>query len=249
MLLLGSNKGKSMDTYKVNWTKPLNLVIMAPPGGGKDSLIQLILADLEKQGFERPLHISTSDLLIKEIKKNTEHGKKLAEIMDRGDLIDDETIIPIFENYLKSSDLSKGFFLNGYPRNLKQSKHLSRFLESLGKPLDFVLYVEVPDDEIVNRLMFRLTCKECGMVYHEIRRPPKKVRTCDNCDSKLYTRPEDEKKAILKRTKLAREFFTSVKNYFMNKEKIALINGAGDLEKVFGRACYVIDGYQKYGYV
>lgn len=127
--------------------------------------------------------ISTGDILRANVREGTELGLAAKEYMDKGELVPDAVLIGIIKNRLKEQDCEKGFILDGYPRTIPQADALSAILDELNKPIDVVLNLEVPDEELVERISGRLMCN-CGASYHRTFNPPKKDGVCDICGGK-----------------------------------------------------------------
>ena len=246
-----------MDIYKnkvnwenVNWTNPLILDVIGSPASGKGTLVIGIRENLKKQGYEPPV-IATGDLCREEIEKGSKIGKKIADIVDRGDIVDDNTIIDLFEYRLKElyniNGLKDGFIIDGFPRTYDQATRLTTVLKSLKTQLDMlVLHLEVPWNILRNRVKNRRVCKECGTIYHLLNYPPKKKGICDLCEGEVYQRLED--KNIIRRLRVYQENYGLIKDYYMSPvsiEKIAIIDATEDPRETYQKACTYIDLFQK----
>ncbi len=144
------------------------IVFLGPPGAGKGTQASLLS---EKYGIKK---ISTGDILREAVRKGTELGKKAKKYMDAGELVPDDIIIGLIEEQIQGVD---SFILDGFPRTMKQAEALDRLLSERGKPLSHVIFVNVPDEEIVKRLTARRVCPNCGAVYNMIYNPPKGTRS------------------------------------------------------------------------
>ncbi|MEM2576542.1 MAG: adenylate kinase [Candidatus Bathyarchaeia archaeon] len=179
------------------------IVLLGAPGSGKGTYASIIN---RKLGIP---HISTGDLVRDEIKAGTKLGKEAAEYVNRGELIPDEKILEILKNRVSKSDCVKGFILDGYPRTIKQAEDLSKIANS-----DIVVNLNVPDEVIIERLAYRLICRNCGAIYNEKTLKPKKPGVCDKCGGPLYKREDDKPEVIKERLKVYREKTQPLINFY-----------------------------------
>ncbi len=162
-----------------------NLVFMGAPGAGKGTFSNLLLE-------KAPLaHISTGDLLRAEKASGSELGKKLAAIMDAGQLVSDELVGEMVANRLAKPDCEAGFILDGYPRTIKQAEMLNGILAKLGKKLDAVVFFDVPDAVVLERLTARMSCAKCGAIFNKLFMKPAQPGICDHCGGALIQRSDD----------------------------------------------------------
>ena len=124
------------------------LLFLGPPGAGKGTQAQLLSED------NSYLHLSTGELLRKEINLNTELGTKVKNIMNNGELVSDELVLEIVKKNLNNNS-KKGWILDGYPRNLSQVKSLNDFLIKISQPLEIVFYLDIPEEILIERLLMR----------------------------------------------------------------------------------------------
>jgi adenylate kinase len=108
-------------------------------------------------------------------------GRQAKEFMDAGKLVPDEVIVGIIRDRIKAADCRNGYLFDGFPRTVAQADALSNMLADLGVALDHVISIDVPDEEIVGRLTGRLTCPNCGAMFHQTTMPPKAAGVCDRC--------------------------------------------------------------------
>lgn len=171
-------------------------VMLGAPGSGKGTQCKWITKD-----YQIP-HISTGDILRKNIADGTELGKKAKAYMDQGALVPDDLVIDLLKARLEETDCKEqGFLLDGFPRTLAQAQVLSRYLEEKGMALDCVINLEVPDEEIMGRALNRRTCEnpDCKEIYNLRDHPPKVEGICDKCGSKLFVRDDDNEATVSKR--------------------------------------------------
>jgi len=202
----------------------LNLVFLGPPGAGKGTQAERIS---EKFGLKR---ITPGDILRKEVENGTGLGKEVEGYMKRGELVPDEIVLEIIGEELER--VGQGFILDGFPRTVAQAKGLDRILESRRWPLHAVIFLDVPDDEIVRRLSARRVCPSCGAVYNMITSPPNNNETCDRCGAHLVRRDDDEPETIRKRLRVYTQETAPLIDYYEKKRLLVRIDGARSLDEV-----------------
>jgi len=166
----------------------MKLIFLGPPGAGKGTLAGLVSKEI---GVPQ---ISTGDIFREAIKRGTELGKKVKEIVGRGDLVPDELTVSLVRERLAEPDAAKGYILDGFPRTIPQAAALEKF-----QTLDAVVNFTIGDDVVVQRLSGREICKTCGAIYHVTNMPAKVKGVCDACGGPLYTRPDDSIESITNR--------------------------------------------------
>lgn len=183
----------------------MRIVIFGPPGSGKGTYASRLQKRL---GIA---HISTGDLVREEIRNQTTLGSTIEKYSSSGTLVPDDIITEILKKRL-SSELSKGFILEGYPRNVGQAKELEKITA-----IDIVVNLNVPDGVIVKRLSARLQCKNCGAIYNEITLKPKVAGKCDKCGGELFRRVDDQPEVIRERLKVYREASEPVVDFYRSR--------------------------------
>ena len=166
----------------------MNLIFLGPPGAGKGTM-----AFKAKEHYDIP-HISTGDLFRAAIKNQTELGKQVKSILDKGDLVPDELTTAMVKERLDKDDTKKGFILDGFPRTIPQAEALKK-ITNIEKVINFT----ITEEEVVRRLSGRRVCRNCGESFHVEFIPPKKEGVCDKCSGELYTRDDDKIEAIKNR--------------------------------------------------
>lgn len=205
----------------------MNIILLGPPGGGKGTQAKRIV---EKYGIP---HIATGDILREAVAKGTELGKKAKEYMDRGELVPDEIVIGIVKERLKQPDCEKGFLLDGFPRTIKQAEALDEMLKELGKSIDAVIYIDVPEEEVVKRIAYRRTCRNCGAVYNLIYSPPKEDNKCDKCGGELYQRDDDKEEVVRQRFKVYMENTAPLIEYYEKRGILYKVDGTKSIDEVW----------------
>ena len=212
-----------------------HLIIFGPPGSGKGTVSEEVA-----KVYNIP-HISTGDLLREHVSKGTALGMKAKEHMDRGELVPDELINEILEDALSSSECKRGFILDGYPRTVAQAEELERILSKLGLHIDWVINLNVSDEEIVRRLSTRRICKVCGAVYNLVTNPPKAEGVCDKCGGTLILRDDDKPDVVRTRLQTYVKMSAPVLNYYITKNKVLDIDGSGDVATVRARVLRALE--------
>lgn len=192
----------------------MKIVMFGPPGAGKGT----ISAELAEK-YKIP-HISTGDLLRKEIAEKTELGQKIQGLLATGHFAPDEDVIEMVKKRLAQDDCKNGYILDGFPRTTEQAK----VLEEIARP-DYVFNLEVSSKLIIKRLSNRRNCKECKTVYNLITNPPKKDNICDKCDGELIQRDDDQPHVIQERLNVYRDQTSPLIGYYQNENLLHSING------------------------
>lgn len=205
----------------------LNIVLLGPPGAGKGTQAKMIVAK-----YSIP-HISTGDIFRKHISEGLPLGKKAQSCMDMGLLVPDEVTIDMVLERLQEQDCKNGFLLDGFPRTLKQAFALDNYLDANDDRVSVVLLVDVPRENIVNRMAGRRVCKKCGGTYHIIHNPPMIKGVCDVCKSNLVQRIDDQEETVKERLMVYDNETNPIIKYYNNLEYLVEIDGTQDIEDVF----------------
>jgi adenylate kinase len=202
------------------------IIFLGPPGAGKGTQAEKLAEDLKIK------KISTGDILREAVAKGTELGQRAKSYMERGELVPDEIILGIIEEAINDEE---GFILDGFPRNINQAKALDEMLSRKGLNITHVIFLDVPDEEIINRLAYRRVCLNCGTVYNLIFNPPKEDGICNNCGSKLVQREDDREEVVRKRLEVYRDSTEALVKIYEERGVLRRIDGLGDREEVFRR--------------
>ncbi len=198
-----------------------NLIIFVPPGAGKGTQSEVIKEKISV------FHLSTGDMLREAIKNETETGKLAKQYTEAGKLVPDEVVIKIVEEKVASIDKDMGTLFDGFPRTLDQAKALDAMLEKLGRSIDAVIAIMVPDENIVTRLTGRRMCPACNMIYHITAKPPKKEGVCDHDGEVLIIRKDDNEKVIRQRLDTYHQQTSPVMDYYKERDLLKEIDGTG----------------------
>ncbi|GAF22607.1 MULTISPECIES: adenylate kinase [Shouchella] len=205
----------------------MNLILMGLPGAGKGTQAEKIV---EHYGLP---HISTGDMFRAAMKNETELGLKAKSYMDAGGLVPDEVTIGIVKDRLSQKDCENGFLLDGFPRTIAQAEGLEEILTSLGKELDYVLNIHVPEDLLIERLTGRRVSPTSGKTYHLLYNPPKVEGKCDVDGSELIQRDDDKPETVKKRLEVNQQQAQPLIDFYESKGYLKHIDGNRDIEDVY----------------
>ena len=178
-------------------------------------------------------HISTGDIFRANIKNGTELGKKAKTYMDQGLLVPDELVVDLVVDRVQQSDCANGYVLDGFPRTIPQAEALDKALKAQGENVDFAINVEVPDDNIINRMSGRRACVGCGATYHIVYNPTKVEGICDACGEKLILRDDDKPETVKNRLSVYHDQTQPLIDYYKKANVLAEVDGTQDMEVVF----------------
>jgi len=206
----------------------MNIIFLGPAGSGKGTQAVLLSKYLNTP------HISIGNLLKAEVRKGNDFGKKVEKFIKEGKMVPDKLVNPFIRNILASKDCDKGFILDGFPRNLKQAIFLDEELKNLGKKIDKVFVLEIPEDVVIKRTIGRFKCGDCGTRYNEFFKKPKVEGKCDVCGSVHFVRRVDDRaeSVIHKRIEIYNKETKNIINYYDKKGLLYKINGVKDVESI-----------------
>ena len=205
----------------------MKIIMLGAPGAGKGTQAKMIA---EKYGLP---HISTGDIFRANIKNGTELGKEAKEYMDKGLLVPDELTVRLLLDRVAQDDCKNGYVLDGFPRTIPQAEVLDEKPSDLGEKVDYAINVDVPDENIVNRMSGRRACLNCGATYHIVSNPPKKEGICDVCGSELVLRDDDRPETVQNRLKVYHEQSQPLIDFYEKKGVLRSVDGTLPMEEVF----------------
>ena len=197
----------------------MRIILLGAPGAGKGTQAEFITAKLGVPA------VSTGNLLRSAISEGTELGKKAAEYMNKGSLVPDELVIELVRERVKAPDCQKGMVFDGFPRTLAQAEAQDRVMD-----IDMVLFLDVSDDAIVERMSGRRTCPKCQATYHVVSHPPKKEGICDKCGTALGIRDDDRPEVVRQRIAVYHKQTEPIVNHYKNKGLLKVVKGQEKLE-------------------
>ena len=199
----------------------MKIIMLGAPGAGKGTQAKKIAAQ-----YSIP-HISTGDIFRANIKNNTELGQKAKTYMDKGELVPDSLVVDLIMDRFKEADCANGYVLDGFPRTIPQAEALDNALKANGEKVDFAINVEVPDENIINRM------SGCGATYHIKYNPTKVEGVCDACGEKLILRDDDKPETVKNRLSVYHEQTQPLIDYYNKAGVLAEVDGTKDMEDVF----------------
>lgn len=212
----------------------MKIIMLGAPGAGKGTQAKKIA---EKYSIP---HISTGDIFRANIKNGTELGKKAKTYMDQGLLVPDELVVDLVVDRLNQDDCADGCVLDGFPRTIPQAEALDMALAAIGQSVDYAINVEVPDQNIVNRMSGRRACVNCGATYHVVYAPTKVENICDTCQGELILRDDDKPETVQKRLNVYHEQTQPLIDYYMKKNILVEVDGTVDIDDVFAAIVKVL---------
>ena len=205
----------------------MNIILLGPPGAGKGTQARILV---DERAMEQ---LSTGDMLRAARTSGTEMGKKVAAVMDRGELVTDEIVIGLIRERLQGEDPAGDYIFDGFPRTLAQADALGALLDEVGQSLDAVVEMQVDDDALVARITARSTCANCGEVYNDISKPIPADGKCAVCGGTEFKRRADDNEESLRTRLMAYYKQTSpLIGYYHAKGKLRSVNGLGEIDEV-----------------
>lgn len=205
----------------------MNIIFMGPPGAGKGTQSEKII-----ETYKIP-HISTGDMFRAAIKNETALGLEAKSYMDAGKLVPDELTVGIVKERLLENDCENGFLFDGFPRTINQAIALDKILAEMDKKIDIVINIDVPFNVLLERLVSRRMCKDCGTSYHLEFKPPKIAGICDKCGGQLYQRSDDNEESATVRLKTYTDETKPLIDFYLKQGILKEVNGLQAVDDVF----------------
>lgn len=205
----------------------MKIIMLGAPGAGKGTQAKKIAGK-----YQIP-HISTGDIFRANIKNGTELGNKAKSYMEQGMLVPDELTCDLVVDRIGQDDCANGYVLDGFPRTIPQAEALEAALNKRGEKIDFAINVEVPDENIINRMGGRRACLACGCTYHVKYNPPKEEGICDVCGAKLVLRDDDKPETVKKRLDVYHEQTQPLIDFYEKAGVLKEVDGTQDMDAVF----------------
>ena len=198
----------------------MRLILLGAPGAGKGTQAEIIAAKLNIPT------ISTGNIIREALANGTEMGLKAKSFIEAGKLVPDDVVIGIIKERLANEDCNGGFILDGFPRTIPQAEAL----DNMGIIIDKVVDIDVPDENIVNRMSGRRVCKACGSSYHIENKKPKVEGVCDNCGGELQIRKDDAPETVLSRLETYHSITEPLKEFYSKKGILVTVEGQEKVE-------------------
>lgn len=205
----------------------MKIIMLGAPGAGKGTQAKKIAAK-----YEIP-HISTGDIFRANIKNGTELGNKAKTYMDQGLLVPDELVVDLVVDRVVQEDCKNGYVLDGFPRTIPQAEALDSALMNMNQKIDYAINIEVPDQNIVDRMSGRRACLSCGATYHIINIPTKVEGICDVCGGNTVLRDDDKPETVIKRLRVYHEQTQPLIEYYIDQGILVEVDGTMEMTDVF----------------
>lgn len=219
----------------------MNIVLLGGPGSGKGTQAELLCAEL---GLP---HVSTGDLFRENLRQATDLGRLAKTYMERGELVPDDVTEALVAERLARPDAQAGFILDGFPRTVSQAEALTAMLADQGRTLSGVLFVNVSDEAIVDRLSGRLICRSCQAPFHKQFKPPRTPGICDACGGELYQRADDNPATVRARLATFHEQTEPLVEYYRRSGLLHEVSGEGEVAEVSARSLAAVREIGKEG--
>lgn len=198
----------------------MKLILLGAPGAGKGTQAEIL-----SKMCAIPT-ISTGNILRAAMKNGTPVGLRAKEYVESGRLVPDEVVIGIVKERLAENDCKNGYILDGMPRTIPQAQAL----EDEGIEIDCALSIEISDEEIIERMSGRRTCKECSTTFHIVSNPPKVEGKCDNCGGELTIRADDAPETVKARLATYHEETEPLKDFYAKRGKLKTVDNQPTIE-------------------
>ena len=209
----------------------MKLIFLGAPGAGKGTQAEIIAAELKIPT------ISTGNIIREALANGTEMGLKAKSFIEAGKLVPDDVVIGIIKDRLAADDCNGGFILDGFPRTIPQAEALDK----MGVIIDKVVDIDVPDENIVNRMSGRRVCKACGSSYHIENKKPKVEGVCDACGGELQIRKDDAPETVLDRLNVYHEQTEPLKDYYAKCGKLRSVEGTAPIKEITASILKVLE--------
>ena len=213
----------------------MKIVMLGAPGAGKGTQAIRIAGK-----FHIP-HISTGDIFRSNIKNGSELGKKARAYMDQGLLVPDELTVDLVVDRLNQDDAKNGYILDGFPRTIPQAEALEKALDGRGEKLDYAIDVEVPDENIVDRMSGRRACTGCGATYHIKYQPSARGPLCEICGEPLSIREDDLPETVQKRLDVYHSQTQPLIDFYRQKGIMRSVDGTKHVDEVFADISAILE--------
>jgi adenylate kinase len=209
---------------------------MGAPGAGKGTQATSLSEVLDIP------HVSSGDLFRENLSEQTPLGLLAKSYMDKGELVPDDVTVAMIRDRLRQRDCeARGAILDGFPRTVEQARALEDVLRQDKKKIDAVIFIQVPEQVLEDRLTGRWICRQCGAVYHSLFNPPKQAGRCDVCGGELYQRPDDQLDTVKNRLKVYFKQTLPLVDFFKKRGLLHEVDGQRAIEEVQGAILTVLD--------
>lgn len=208
------------------------LILLGPPGSGKGSQAVHLKDRMQLA------HISTGDLLRKNVQQGTDLGQKAKAFMEKGELVPDTIILDMLFERIQEPDCQQGYILDGFPRTVAQAEALQSRLPT--QDHIYVINLDISDASVVERITQRQVCSQCSATYHAKNAPSRKSGVCDTCQSKLETRTDDTKEVVLKRLAVYHSQTAPLIDFYTNKHLLKTVDASQSKDEVLNKILSIV---------
>jgi len=213
----------------------MRLILLGPPGSGKGTQAKLLC---ERRKL---VHVGTGDILREAVRQGTPPGKLAEPYIRAGQLVPDPLVNDLVNERFTRPDRPSRFVMDGYPRTLAQAHAFDVVLRQQHLNLERVVFVNVPDELIVQRMTGRWSCPNCKATYHLVNNPPRRAGVCDKCGNALFQRPDDKEETVRERLRQYHQNTVDLIPYYKGQGLLRDVNGEGGIKEVYGRIERVLD--------
>ena len=215
----------------------MRVILFGPPGAGKGTQAQLVE---KRYGI---VQLSTGDMLRQAVASGSALGRTVQKIMAAGTLVPDDIMIELIAERIEAPDCANGFVLDGFPRTTPQAEALDAMLVDRGMSLDRVIWIEIDDAILVDRISGRFNCAECGAGYHDSFHRPKIEGVCDGCGGAAFSRRQDDNaETVNARLKTYHQQTAPLLPYYRSKSIVETVDGSTQISDVAGRIETILEG-------
>lgn len=205
----------------------MNLILLGYPGSGKGTQAKILCEKLQL------LHIATGDIFREEIDKKTSLGLEVSGYLLSGRLVPDALVMEVIKSRINNE--TKGVLFDGFPRTVEQAEQLDNYFEQIGRRIDAVIFLNISEQEVIQRMSSRRTCPKCGKIYNLITNPPQNLNICDDCKVELFLREDDKAGVIEKRLMVYRDLTEPLISYYRTNNIFFEVDGRDSPEVVSDR--------------
>ena len=213
----------------------VNIILIAPPAAGKGVQSSLLANKYKIK------HISTGNLLREEVLKGTDLGNKLQEIMSQGRLVPDEIVHNLLKEELTNSKEDQGYVLDGFPRTIEQAIEYDKLSSEMNRDVDYVIYLDIPEEEAMKRALGRVSCTGCGEIYNEFFDKFDIKGYCNKCQGSLQKRGDDNEETFAKRFEGYLLNTKPLIDYYENKGLLHRVDSSKNKEYTFSQIEKIIN--------
>jgi adenylate kinase len=214
----------------------LALLLFGPPGAGKGTQARRISAALEIPT------ISTGDMLREALKSQTELGKKAKSYVESGGLVPDDLVSAMVKERIGREDCASGFILDGFPRTISQAEFLQALFDETGQK-SLTIGIQVGDSLLIDRLAGRLTCPQCGKMFHQKFTPSKTGDRCDECGAALILRKDDTAEVIEERLHVYHKTTKPLIQYYQGLGTYIEVDGEKSVDEIFAAIVEIVKAH------